>query len=140
MALKITLKLRETASPHLYLDNLKRLMKEDDEIHPMMEKLLKLIKKGRVPYIILAKVKEIIFVPEENLHFERVIEPTPSGYMRVDWMDSEIEDYDKDPKKFIEDKLNFFKKLGYEFYNQEELPAGEIEGILKATKKFGEKK
>ena len=49
---RISLKLKEGKSPHVYLPQLKVLMEEDTSLHPMMEKTLKLLKKTKTPLIL----------------------------------------------------------------------------------------
>ena len=66
------------------------MMETDKELHPMMKPLLKLLRKTRTPYILLAVTKEIILVPEKELHLERVLQPQAGGYVRIDWTEDDL--------------------------------------------------
>lgn len=133
MAMKLTMKLRDSSPPHLYLDQIKRLIKEDKKIHPMMEGALKMMKKAKAPFIQLATRKEIVFVPEKYMHFERAVEPTTGGFVRVDWSEEEKQEYDNAPQQFFKDILNFYDKLGYDFYDKENYKDEQVEELIKIT-------
>lgn len=140
MAFKISLKLKDESKPHLYLDDLKKEMVKDKEIHPLMKKSLQLLRKTRSPYIRLATRKEMIFIPEEYLHFERMILPQSSGWSRIDWSDEERNDYDTNPKKYLKGVFNLFERFGYEFYDKTDITKKEIDILKEVTKKQIKKK
>lgn len=134
MSIQITLKLSPNANPHLYINQLKEFMKNDTYIHPMMERTLKLMKKMRSPFVRLATVKEIMFVPERYLHLERALEPSLTGYHRFDWAPEEIDNFNKDSKKFFEDILRMYEKLGYQFGERKDIDINEADRIIALTK------
>jgi hypothetical protein len=140
MPQKIYLKLKAGAHPHLFVDKIKEMISKDDYLHPGLKNALLLMKKTRMPYIILATIKEIILVPEKGLHLERAIEPSLTGYFRIDWTKKEKESYIKDPKKYIEDILAHYYKLGYDITPFQEVPMQTVDAILATTKKMEEKK
>lgn len=133
MAFRYTFKLRSDASPHLYLHQIKEMVKGDDYMHPLFANTLKLMKKTRMSFIRLATTKEIVFVPERNMHFERAMDPQLTGYTRIDWTPEEIESAQKDPKKFYGDILNMYFKLGYEVTEKENIDEKKIGDIIKLT-------
>ncbi len=113
---RISLKLKDGKSPHLYLVQLKEIMKNDTSLHPMMEKTLKMLKKTRTPFIMLAKVREVIIDSINLRHFDRSAEPRGNWVCTL-WSGEEIEQHNKDPEGHIGAMFKLFKALGYEFYN-----------------------
>ena len=140
MPQKIYLKLKAGSKPHLFVTQIKDMLKSDDYLHPGLKNALLLMKKTRMPYIILATIKEIILVPEKGLHLERAIEPSLTGYFRIDWTEKEKASYLKDPKKYVDDILDHYFKLGYDITPFQEVPMQTVEAILATTKKIEEKK
>lgn len=134
MAFKIVLKLKPNSPPHLYVDKLKDFFKDTKVISERTRKTLILLKKTRMPYIPLPARKELVFAPKKCLHFERSLEPV-GGYARLEWTETEIEDYKKDPKAFIKQVLEMYIKMGYEFFNQENVDDKKIEELIKLTTK-----
>jgi len=134
--LKITLKLKADAAPHLSITKLKELIIKDKTLSPAMRKLLLLIKKTRMPYIIMPFTKEIIFVPSEYLHLERGIEPQLTNLTRLDWNDEEKANYTKNPKLFVKNALELYQSLGYELFNEELIDDETIMKLLSTTKKI----
>lgn len=135
MAFRIFLKLKNKAAPHLYVDELKKLMANDKTLHPQMKNTLLLMKKTRMPFIRLAEVKEMVFVPEQYMHFERALEPQILGWVKVNWSDEEIEDFKKDSKKYIKNVLEMFIKMGYDFYDKIDVEEKEINDLIEMTTK-----
>jgi hypothetical protein len=133
MAFKYTFKMRPDSSPHLYLHQLKEMIKNDGYIHPLMKNTLTLMKKTRQPFVRLATVKEIVFIPEKFVHFERILEPTLSGYMKIDWAEEEKEAVTANPKKFFTEVLDMYKKFGYEITERENVDEVLINELLKLT-------
>jgi len=132
---KITLKLRETSAPHLYIDQLKKQMEDDKYLHPMMKGALLTMKKARMPFIRLAQVKEIVIVPSNHLHYERATEPTIHAWSKIEWTKEEIEEYNKDHKKYLKQILEVYDLWGYDFFNQEDQSEEEIAKLEKITQK-----
>ena len=117
---KITLKLKKDSQPHLYLLTLKELMKDDKSLHPMMERTLKFMKKTRTPFVRLASVKEIVIDAKNYTHFERSIEPETNAWAKIEWSDEEKEQFDKNPKEYLEKVFYTYEnKFGYDFFNKE---------------------
>jgi hypothetical protein len=142
---RITLKLAAGKSPHIYLEQLKEIMKNDTSLHPMMKKTLKMLKLTRIPYIMLANTREIVIDPMNFRHFDRSVEPKGDWICTL-WGESEIEQHKKNPEEHIKAILKLFESLGYELYNSktcsleyvqslEELTSGQIESQLKGREK-----
>jgi hypothetical protein len=134
MAKRIFLVLRPTAAPHLYIDNIKSLMKEDERLHPMMKNVLLMLKKTRQPFVRLATKKEILYVPEEASHWERALEPQVTPFMKVEWSEEEIKEQKDDPAKHLENISFLYDKLGYDQKADEEVTMEEVEKIKTQTK------
>jgi len=134
MPFKYTLKLSPTSTPHLYIDQLKELMANDNYLHLMMKKTLLLMKKARLNHIRLAKSKEILLVPEKFLHFERGLDPV-TGYAVIQWDNEEIKVVKNNPKLFYAQMLSMYKKLGYNISEKENIEMSKVEELLKLTKK-----
>lgn len=135
MAFQLTLQLKQTANPHLYINQVKEMMKDDTYLHPMMKNTLLLLKKTHMPYLRLATKKDIVFVPEEFTHLERAIEPTLTDYSRVLWSDEEKEEYTKTPKKFFKNLLTMYVKLGYGLVERKDISDELRDTLLKQTEK-----
>lgn len=133
MAIKITIQLRETAPPHLYLDQIKELIKNDESLHPKLKGALQLMKKARSPFIVLAGAKEIVYVPEKGMHFERAVQPQITGWSRVDWSEEEIKEFEENPKGHLRETLNFFKALGYDFIDEEYFNPVDVDELIELT-------
>jgi hypothetical protein len=133
MAFKYTFKLKADASPHMYVNDIKRMIDEDGYLHPMMKNVLLLLKKTRMPYVILATQKEVVFVPESFFHFERAIEPTLTEWVKVKWCEEEKQAIRDDAKKFFSDMLGSYKKLGYEISEKINIPQEELDTLNKLT-------
>jgi len=131
---KITLKLNEEASPHLYLRRINELITEDKYLHPMLKGLLLTLKKARMPYVRLSLEKELVIAPDLNCHFERAIQPEARAWGRINWEEEEIEEYKENPKKYIKNVLELQKKIGYDFFDKKDVEESEIEELLELTK------
>lgn len=116
---RVSLKLMEGKSPHLYVSQLAQLMKDDTSLHPMMEKTLKLLKKTRTPFIMLPKLREVVIDSMNFRHFDRTAEPVGAWVCTL-WSNEEIAQYKKDSKGHIKAMFNLFTILGYEFYDSKE--------------------
>jgi hypothetical protein len=135
MAFKYVFKLRADASPHMYVNDIKRMIEEDGYLHPMMKNALLLLKKTRMPYVILATTKEIVFSPENYFHFERALEPTLTDWALIKWCPEEKEAINTDAKKFFTDMLNSYKKVGYEISEKENITEDKLNELIKLTEK-----
>lgn len=138
---RVSLKLKEGKAPHLYVAQLKVLMEEDTSLHPMMAKTLKMLKKTRTPFIMLAELREVVVDPLNLRHFDRSAEPR-GDWVCTMWSEEEIKQHNEDPEGHIKAMFNLFEKLGYEFYDSkectqeymkmlEDLTSGQIDSQLK---------
>jgi len=115
-AFRVSLKLKEGAAPHIYTTQLKKIMEDDTSLHPMMNKTLKLLQKTRSPYILLSKLREVVFDFPNLRHFDRSADPMKNWVCTL-WSPEEVKDYQKNPEEYIKTVLKFFKLLGYELYD-----------------------
>jgi hypothetical protein len=136
---KITLILRNTSAPHLYLDQLKELIKDDKAISDSLKGALKVMKKAKMPFIRLANKKELVIVSDQYLHFERALDPSITGWARLEWSDEEKKEFDNNPKQHIKNVLEMFKKIGYDTFDHKLVDEDELEELFKFTEK-GKKK
>jgi hypothetical protein len=116
---RVSLKLKEGKSPHLFIEQIKQMMSEDTSLHPMMEKTLKMLKKTRTPYIMLSRLRELVVDPENFRHFDRSADPK-RDFVCTLWSKEEITQYKEDPDAHIKAMFNLFEKMGYEFYDSKE--------------------
>ncbi len=136
---KITLKLNEEASPHLYVRQIKELITEDNYLHPMLKSLLLVLKKARMSYARLSLEKEMVIVPGIHCHFERAIAPSIHAWNKIEWTEEEIKEFEEDQKKYIKAVLKLQEKIGYDFFNKEEQTEEDIEKLEKIIKKKSKK-
>ena len=115
-AFRVSLKLTEGHSPHIYITQLKTLMKDDVALHPMMERTLKLLKKTRTPYVKLAVLRELVFDAMNFRHYDRSADP-PGKWVCTLWSEEEIKDFKSNPEEYIKTVLKFFQVLGYELFD-----------------------
>jgi hypothetical protein len=113
---RVSLKLAEGKSPHIYTPQLKVMMENDTSLHPMMEKTLKMLKKTRTPFIMLATIREVIVDPQNNRHFDRSAEPRGSWVCTL-WSEEEIKQNVIDPEGHLKAALKLFQALGYDLFD-----------------------
>lgn len=131
-AFRVTLKLKEGNSPHIYIKQLKVFMEEDTSLHPMMSKTLKLLKKTKTPYIMLSTIREVVFDIPNLRHFDRSAEPRGSWVCTL-WSKDEIKDFKNNPEEYLKTVLKFFKVLGYELYDSEICSKNYIDSLHELT-------
>jgi len=131
---KITLKLNDEASPHLYVRRINELIAEDEYLHPMLKGLLLTLKKARMPFIRLSMEKEMVISPDLHCHFERAIQPEARPWSKISWEEDEIKEFEENHKKYIKAVLELQKKIGYDFFDKKDVDAKEIEELLELTK------
>lgn len=134
MPTKIIFKLRQTSSPHLYIDQLKELVTKEKTISLQLKNALLLMKKTRMPYVMLALVKEMILYPEKNLHIEHALQPSVTGWAKIQWTEDEIKKYKKSKIEFESEMFDMYSKLGYEVISTEKISAEKAEEVLKQCK------
>lgn len=115
-AFRISMKLKEGKQPHLFVTQLQKIMENDKELHPMMARTLKMLKRTRTPYIMLATLREVVFDPLNFRHFDRSAEPRGNWIVTM-WSESEIADYLKNPEEYIKAALKLFESLGYDLFD-----------------------
>ena len=131
---RVTLKLKEGKSPHLYITQIQEMMKNDTDLHPMMEKTLKLLKKTRTPFIMLAPLREIVLDPLNFRHFDRSAEPRGDWVCTL-WSEDEIKQHREDPEGHIKASLKMFEALGYELFNAEAISDEYLRSLEELTSK-----
>lgn len=115
-AFRVSLKIKEGAQPHIYVGQLSKMMEDDVSLHPMMNRTLKLLKRTRTPYIMLSKLREVVFDCPNLRHFDRSADPMKNWVCTL-WSEDEIADFKKAPEEYLRTVLKFFKRLGYELYD-----------------------
>lgn len=113
---RISLKIAPGKPIHIYVKQLQKIMEDDTSLHPMMEKTLKMLKKTRTPYIMLATIREVVFDPINFRHFDRSAEPRGSWVCTL-WSDEEIKQHKENPTDHIKASLKLFEALGYELFD-----------------------
>ena len=131
-AFRVSLKLKEGKSPHVYLTQLKAMMENDTSLHPMMAKTLKMLKKTRTPFIMVPSLKEVVIDAINFRHFDRSAEPRGDWVVML-WSQEEIKEHTKDPTGHIKAILHFFEALGYELYNTQFCSADYIKSLEALT-------
>lgn len=140
MAYKFKLIIRNTSSPHLYLDNIKEILKDDDYLLPQMRKTLLLLKKFKRSFIQLPLQMDVIISPEFKCNLERALSPQLLNFNKTDWDEKDFEKYTSNKLKFIDDAKILYNKMGYDI--EEGVVDVEnvkviVEDIDKKLKKFG---
>jgi predicted HAD superfamily phosphohydrolase len=133
-AFRVTLKLKEGNSPHIYIKQLKAFMEDDVSLHPMMNKTLKLLKKTKTPYIMLSTIREVVFDIPNLRHFDRSADPRGAWVCTL-WSKDEIKDFKENPEEYLKTVLKFFKALGYELYDSEVCSTNYIDSLQELTSK-----
>jgi hypothetical protein len=131
MAIKYHLKLRSSASPHLYLDTIKGWIKDDAELLPQTRKMLLLMKKWKRSFIQLPLEMDVIVAPEFKCNLERAISPQMLPFGKTNWSDIDIQKYEKDKKKYIADVIELYTKMGFEI-DEQAVSSDTLKEIMKA--------
>lgn len=141
MAKRFVFTLREDAKPHIYIDTIKKFIEEDGYLHPTMKKLLLLMKKTRMRYIILSRLKEVIIVKtsknlidKEYYLLERSLNPLKEYFVNYITNDS-IQKLKNNEREYYKELIGFYDKLGYNAIEENEMSEDELQ-TLKATIKF----
>jgi len=137
---KITLNLNSESPPHLYVRQIKDLISKDNYLHPMLKNLLLMLKKARMPYTRLSQQKELVLVPSQHYHFERATSPEIHAWVKIPWSEEETQEYEENPKIYIESVLKLQNKIGYDFYDKVEQTEEDIQSLNEITKKKDKKK
>jgi len=131
---RLSLKLKEGKSPHIYVSQLKVLMEDDTSLHPMMEKTLKMLRKTKTPFIILATIREVVIDSENFRHFDRSADPRGDWVCTL-WSEEEIKEHKKDAEGHIKAMLHLFESLGYEFFDSKEVSLDYLKTLEDMTSK-----
>jgi hypothetical protein len=115
-AFRVSLKIKDGASPHVYTIQLKKFMENDTSLHPMMNRTLKLLKKTRTPFIRLSVLREVVFDSPNFRHFDRSADPLGAWICTL-WSNDEINDFKSNPELYIRTVLKFFTTIGYELFD-----------------------
>jgi hypothetical protein len=145
--IRFSMKLKEGAAPHMYVIQLKKIMEEDKELHPMMARTLKMLKKTRTPFIMLSMKREIVIDGDNFRHFERSAEPQAGAWIITYWSDDEIKQHKEDAEGHLKAFMKMMESLGYEFFNSnvcsidyiktlESLCSKQIESQLQGREKY----
>lgn len=140
MAYKYKITIRNSASPHLYLDQIKEIIKDDTQLLPQMRKTLLLLKKFNKAFIQLPLQMEVIVSSEYKCNLERALSPTLLNFNKTMWDESDEKRYKESPKQFMKDVVNLYEKMGYDVEESsidDKLLKTIIEDIEAKEKKFG---
>ena len=140
MPKQFNFKLRADSPLHLYIDKIKEMIEADGYLHPTMKKLLIMMKKSRMRYIILGKVREVIVVKEgkdiidkEYYLLERSVNLL-TGYSVTYINDENIKLLKTNARAYYKELLDFYDKMGYEATEELEVDRKTIQDIAKTIK------
>ena len=142
MAIKYTLILRSSASPHIYLDTIKEMIKDDNELLPQTKRALMLMKRLKKSFIQIPLQMEVVVSPIHKSNLERTLSPALGDFHASEWSEENISSYKKDSKVFLEKVKKLYNKMGYEVTESlfDDKKAGEIiTSVSVAEKKLLEK-
>ena len=135
---RFSLQLRQGASRHLYVHQIKRMIQDNETLHPGMTKTLKMMRKARKAFIELAPLKEIVIDGMNYCHYERSVakkddkgkltEGRHTGWLKTYWCKEERLSFDKDAQKHMENILLEMVGLGYEFFNRKVIDTEDKQG------------
>lgn len=133
MSFKYLLKLRSSSPPHLYLDTIKSMIKDDKVLYPQTRKMLLLMKRYNKSFIQLPLQMDVIISPENKCNLERGISPQLLNFSLTDWNKEDTENYKNDKDSFLNRVKELYNKMGYDI---EEKKADEkiVLDIIKSTK------
>ena len=137
---QFTFELRPDAPPHIYINTIKDIIEKDGYLHPTMKKLLLLMKKSRMRYIILGKVREVIVVKEgknaidkEYYLLERSLNPL-TGYSATFISKDNIDILKKNERAYYKDMIKFYEQLGYNATEEKEIDNDTLQVIIRTIK------
>ena len=136
---KYVFTLRSDAKPHLYITQITDMIKKDGYLSEQMRNVLKLMKKTRMPYVILGTVKELIVVEDLEINLERALTPQLTGYIKTDWSDNDKKEYKTSKETFYKSILKIYEDIGYKVAREEPITKETVDGILKLLPKEKEK-
>jgi hypothetical protein len=141
MGIKFILTLKTTSSPHLYLDQLKKLIEKDEYILPATRGYLNYMKKSKRSYIPLPLQSEVIISSKHRCNLTRGLSPQLTEFNKMEWTFADQSRWDRNENNFLSDIKKLYIEMGYEI-KEEEIKDEVIEGIVKSfdekVKKFKE--
>jgi len=114
MSYKFILTLRQSSGPHLYLDQIKTMIKEDEYLLPAMRGYLNYMKKTKRNWLPLALQSEVIVSPIYFCNLTRGLSPQLTEFNKISWIDTDKERFKNNPEKFLSDIKKLYEKMGYE--------------------------
>lgn len=114
MAIKLLLILRSSSSPHLYLDTIKELIHDDNELLPQTKKALLLMKRLKKSFVQIPLQMEVIVSSVLKINLERALSPALGNFNYTDWSEENVKSYKADSRKFLDKVKNLYNKMGYD--------------------------
>lgn len=114
MAIKLVLELRKTSPPHLYLEQFKEIIKNDDYLLPATRGYLNFMKKTKRTWVPLSLQMEVVISDTYHCNLSRGLSPQLTEFSKMDWTSEDIERWNVNRKKFLEDIRKLYNKLGYD--------------------------
>jgi hypothetical protein len=114
MAIRYTLKLKSSSSPHLFLDDIKKMIKNDNVLYPQTRKMLLLLKRTNKAFLQLPLELEVVISTELRCNLERALSPMLMNFNKTDWNEEDIFNYAVDKKKFLNKIKDLYETMGYE--------------------------
>ena len=130
MGLKYILTLRQSSSPHLYLDQIKKMIENDEYLLPAMRGYLGFMKKMKRNFIQLPLQSEVIISPEFKCNLTRGLSPQLTEFNISNWTETDTKKYNDNSLKFINDIKQLYQEMGYEIKEQQALPDEMIKKII----------
>lgn len=140
MSHRYILTMRTSSSPHLYLDQIKEMMKDDDYLLPQMKKTLLLLKKFKRSFIQLPLQMEVIISPEFSCNLERSLSPQLLAFNKTLWSEKDLEKYKKQTTQYLKDVKELYTRMGYTIEEKtidETLVKEFVDDVDKKINKFG---
>lgn len=139
MNYKYILKIRTSASPNLFLDQIKLMLKDDEYLLPAMRGYLNFMKKTGRSYIPLSLQSEVIVSPSHECNLTRGLSPELTEFNKVSWTEKDKERFQTNSKKFLNEIISLYEKMGYDV-EESILDDKIVDGIVKSfdekAKKF----
>lgn len=134
---KIVFRLKYGAKPHLFITDIKVLIEEDGYLSENMRKVLLLMKKSRMPYIILGTIKELVVCENKQVNLDRALQPSLTGFTKTNWSENDKKSFKEGRAQFYVNVMKLYDRLGYEKVDEQLVDDKAIEEILKTVKQDG---
>jgi len=138
MAIKLVLELRKTSPPHLYLDRFKEIIKDDEYLLPATRGYLNFMKKSKRTWVPLALQMEVVISSNNHCNLSRGLSPNLTDFNKLDWTEEDIERWNINKNKFLEDIKKLYNKIGYDI-KELELDENIVKQIIETFNKKVEK-